>query len=128
MPGAVHTSGAPRATPHVQASVSPNILGLNTVSPHESNVRQAPFLINGPGEGGGSRPAQLMLLFLSLPHQISPYVVGGQSSPSLQPQPAPLFPTPSCHTQQIFTITHSTQQVRSKLWGPSTTLRNLASA
>ncbi|XP_029139941.1 forkhead box protein N4 [Protobothrops mucrosquamatus] len=77
-PCAMHTSGAPRATPHVQASVSPNILGLNTVSPHESNI--------------------------------SPYVVGGQSSPSLQPQLAPLFPTPSCHTQQIFTITHSTQQ------------------
>ncbi|XP_060537663.1 forkhead box protein N4-like [Pantherophis guttatus] len=76
--GAMHTLGPPRATPHIQASVSPNILGLNTISPHESDISQ--------------------------------YVVGGQPSPSLQPQPSPLFPPPSCHTQQIFTITHSTQQ------------------
>ncbi|ETE71642.1 Forkhead box protein N4, partial [Ophiophagus hannah] len=73
--GAIHTSGPARA---IQASVSPNILGLNTISPHESNISQ--------------------------------YLVGGQPSPSLQPQLSPLFPPPSCHTQQIFTITHSTQQ------------------
>ncbi|KAG8145972.1 hypothetical protein E2320_012403 [Naja naja] len=76
--GAIHTLGPPRATPHIQASVSQNILGLNTISPHESDISQ--------------------------------YLVGGQPSPSLQPQLSPLFPPPSCHTQQIFTITHSTQQ------------------
>ncbi|XP_070619446.1 forkhead box protein N4 isoform X2 [Erythrolamprus reginae] len=76
--GAIHTLGPPRATPHLQASVSPNLLGLSTISPQENDI--------------------------------SPYVVGGQPSPSLQPQPSPLFPPPSCHTQQIFTITHSTQQ------------------
>ncbi|XP_032086018.1 forkhead box protein N4 [Thamnophis elegans] len=74
--GGMHSSGPPRATPHIQASLSPNILGLNTISPHESDISQ--------------------------------YMVGGQPSPSLQP--SPLFPPPSCHTQQIFTITHSTQQ------------------
>ncbi|KAM6422894.1 forkhead box protein N4 [Liasis olivaceus] len=76
--GSMHSPGAPGPTTHIQASVSPNVLGLNTISPHGANVSQ--------------------------------YVVGGQPSPSLQPQPAPLFPPPSCHTQQIFTITHSTQQ------------------
>uniref|UniRef100_A0A8C5SXB7 Forkhead box N4 n=1 Tax=Laticauda laticaudata TaxID=8630 RepID=A0A8C5SXB7_LATLA len=76
--GAIHTLGPPRATPHIQASVSPSILGLNSISPHESDISQ--------------------------------FLVGGQPSPSLQPRPCPLFPPPSCHTQQIFTITHSTQQ------------------
>lgn len=83
MTGAMHTSGAPRATPHVQASVSPNILGLNTASPHESNVRQAPFLVNGPG-GGGLEPCATDAP-VSLPSTPDKSVCGGGA---VIPQPS----------------------------------------
>uniref|UniRef100_A0A8D0E702 Forkhead box N4 n=1 Tax=Salvator merianae TaxID=96440 RepID=A0A8D0E702_SALMN len=41
---------------------------------------------------------------------ISQYVVRGQLSPNLQPQPPSLFPAPPHHVQQVFAITHNAQQ------------------
>nr|XP_028560986.1 forkhead box protein N4 isoform X1 [Podarcis muralis]XP_028560987.1 forkhead box protein N4 isoform X1 [Podarcis muralis]XP_028560988.1 forkhead box protein N4 isoform X1 [Podarcis muralis] len=81
MPGNLHaTAGTPGAMIHIQASLPQGILGG----------------LNTVSSHGAN--------------QISQYVVGGQLSPSLQAQAAPLFPPLPRHVQQVFTIAQHAQQ------------------
>ncbi|XP_062999998.1 forkhead box protein N4 [Elgaria multicarinata webbii] len=46
VPGSMHASGAPGPMIHIQASLPQSILGLNTVSPHGTNMSQ--YVVGGP--------------------------------------------------------------------------------
>lgn len=104
----MHSTGAPGAMIHVQASLPQGILGLNSISTHGANVRASLhglLLHHFLGKNIGiSRLTRL----LSSSRQMSQYAVGGQPSPGLQTQQQ-LFPPP--HSQQVFTLAQNTQQV-----------------
>ncbi|XP_032561990.1 forkhead box protein N4 isoform X2 [Chiroxiphia lanceolata] len=78
----LHSTGAPGAMIHVQASLPQGILGLNSISTHGPNM--SPYAVGG---------------------QLSP---GLQTQQQLFPPPPP--PPPPSHSQQVFALAQNTQQ------------------
>ncbi|XP_027545132.1 forkhead box protein N4 isoform X2 [Neopelma chrysocephalum] len=76
----LHSTGAPGAMIHVQASLPQGILGLNSISTHGPNM--SPYAVGG---------------------QLSP---GLQTQQQLFPPPPP----PPPHSQQVFALAQNTQQ------------------
>ncbi|XP_032561987.1 forkhead box protein N4 isoform X1 [Chiroxiphia lanceolata] len=79
----LHSTGAPGAMIHVQASLPQGILGLNSISTHGPN-QMSPYAVGG---------------------QLSP---GLQTQQQLFPPPPP--PPPPSHSQQVFALAQNTQQ------------------
>ncbi|XP_027545134.1 forkhead box protein N4 isoform X4 [Neopelma chrysocephalum] len=77
----LHSTGAPGAMIHVQASLPQGILGLNSISTHGPN-QMSPYAVGG---------------------QLSP---GLQTQQQLFPPPPP----PPPHSQQVFALAQNTQQ------------------